>query len=179
MAVRLGFVHVKALNRQRAKCIAEYRKNGAFSSVEDFKRRTSFTQIEMQVLAEAEAFHMLLGHRYHAHWAVAGVQESKPLFDAIDQAQPSDALKTQAPSLEKDIVADVKATNISLRPHIMSLLRRERLFSECKKQNIVWPKTQSLFRQVLLTGKLLLIKGRVETEGAVVHVVAGQIIDCS
>ena len=44
---------------------------------------------------------------------------------------------------------------------------------------IVWPKTQTLFRKALLTAKLLLIKGRLETEGSVIHIVAGQLIDFS
>ncbi len=44
---------------------------------------------------------------------------------------------------------------------------------------IVWSRTQALFRKALLAGKLLLIKGNVETEGSVVHVVAGQILDYS
>ena len=44
---------------------------------------------------------------------------------------------------------------------------------------IVWSRTQEQFRQVLLTSKLLLVKGRLETKDSVVHVVAGQLIDYS
>ncbi|MGQ9425530.1 error-prone DNA polymerase [Gilvimarinus sp. F26214L] len=42
---------------------------------------------------------------------------------------------------------------------------------------IVWREQQRRFRQAVLTGQLLMIKGVVEREGSVVHVVAGEIID--
>ena len=44
---------------------------------------------------------------------------------------------------------------------------------------IVWKKTQETFRQALLTSKLLLIKGRLETKSSVIHIVAGQLLDYS
>ncbi|MFT5083635.1 MAG: error-prone DNA polymerase [Lentisphaeria bacterium] len=44
---------------------------------------------------------------------------------------------------------------------------------------IVWATTQTTFRRQLLHAKLLLVKGRIETKNEVVHVVAGQLLDCS
>ena len=44
---------------------------------------------------------------------------------------------------------------------------------------IVWKQTQAHFRKQLLTGRLLMIKGTVETNHDVVHVVAGALIDLS
>ncbi len=44
---------------------------------------------------------------------------------------------------------------------------------------IVWKQLQERCRQTLLTGKLLLIKGTVESDESVIHVIAGDIIDCS
>ncbi len=44
---------------------------------------------------------------------------------------------------------------------------------------IVWKATQELFRQELLTGKLLVINGRLETEQSVIHIIAGRILDYS
>ncbi|VUD68083.1 Error-prone DNA polymerase [Thalassocella blandensis] len=44
---------------------------------------------------------------------------------------------------------------------------------------IVWKSTQKLFRQALLTGSLLIVKGRLETQGSVVHVIAGRLLDYS
>ena len=42
---------------------------------------------------------------------------------------------------------------------------------------IVWKRTQDLYREALLTSKLLLIKGRLEISNNVHHVIAGQLID--
>ncbi len=44
---------------------------------------------------------------------------------------------------------------------------------------IVWRDLQERFRQPLLTGKLLMVKGILERKGAVTHVIAGEIIDQS
>ncbi len=44
---------------------------------------------------------------------------------------------------------------------------------------IVWKSTQELFRQALLTGSLLVIKGRLEKQESVVHVIAGRLLDYS
>lgn len=221
-AVRLGFLYVKSLDNQKAKNISIWRANEAFGSLEDLKERTKLTANDMQILASAEALHSLLGNRYQSRWAVSGVEVSKPLFDDLERDLQPDAIKTRPPTLEQDIVADVKATRVSLRPHIMSLLRKEKPFSYCKTYRelseirnggfvqvaglvtgrqrpgtakgtvfltledetgninvIVWSNTQNLFRKVLLTAKLLLVKGRLETEGNVIHIVAGQMLDYS
>ena len=42
---------------------------------------------------------------------------------------------------------------------------------------VVWKSTQSTFRQALMTGQLLLIKGTVETRDNVTHVIAGAVFD--
>ena len=42
---------------------------------------------------------------------------------------------------------------------------------------VVWKRTQQTFRQALMTGQLLLIKGVVETKSNVTHVIAGAIFD--
>jgi error-prone DNA polymerase len=44
---------------------------------------------------------------------------------------------------------------------------------------VVWENLQQRYREALLKAKLLLVKGVVETDQAVVHVIAGKLIDCS
>lgn len=44
---------------------------------------------------------------------------------------------------------------------------------------VVWPSTQERCRQALLTAKLLLVKGRLETKDNVTHIIAGQMFDYS
>jgi len=44
---------------------------------------------------------------------------------------------------------------------------------------VVWKSTQDAFRQALLTAKLLVVKGRLETKDHVSHIIAGRLIDYS
>jgi error-prone DNA polymerase len=44
---------------------------------------------------------------------------------------------------------------------------------------IVWKDLQQRFRQALLSSKLLLVKGIMECKNEVIHVIAGELIDCS
>ena len=44
---------------------------------------------------------------------------------------------------------------------------------------IVWKDRQQQYREVLLKSKLLLVKGIVEKNASVIHIIAGQLVDCS
>ena len=44
---------------------------------------------------------------------------------------------------------------------------------------VVWKQTQQHFRQALMSAKLLLVKGTLETKDNVIHIVAGALIDYS
>ncbi|MCL4104340.1 UNVERIFIED_CONTAM: hypothetical protein GTU68_047302 [Idotea baltica] len=44
---------------------------------------------------------------------------------------------------------------------------------------VVWKQTQQHFRQALMAGKLLLVKGTLETKDNVIHIVAGALLDYS
>ena len=44
---------------------------------------------------------------------------------------------------------------------------------------VVWQSVQKTCRQALLKAQLLMVKGVVETDGAVVHVIAQELTDCS
>ena len=44
---------------------------------------------------------------------------------------------------------------------------------------IIWKNTLEQFRQAILESRLLLIKGKIERENSVVHIIAGHIKDIS
>ncbi len=44
---------------------------------------------------------------------------------------------------------------------------------------VIWRNVQQRYREALLKSKLLMVKGVVETDDAVVHVIAGELVDCS
>jgi error-prone DNA polymerase len=120
----------------------------------------------------------------------------------------------------EEVLADYRATGITLRAHPMSLLRGHPPFDRCKRYAdlatmgnnrlvriaglvtcrqrpgsasgvlfltledetgnsniVVWESTQQRFRKALMSGKLLLVKGTVETKDNVTHVIAGALYD--
>lgn len=44
---------------------------------------------------------------------------------------------------------------------------------------VIWKRTQDHFREALLGAQLMLVKGRVETDGEVIHIIAGALFDYS
>ena len=44
---------------------------------------------------------------------------------------------------------------------------------------VIWKSVQHKFRQALLKAQLLLVKGIIESDGAVIHVIAQELVDCS
>lgn len=44
---------------------------------------------------------------------------------------------------------------------------------------VIWKTVQQRYRQALLKAQLLMVKGVIETDGAVIHVIAQELIDCS
>ena len=101
--LRLGFLHVKSLDTQKAKTISIWRAGRAFTSIKDLISRSELSDADMQILASADALHALIGNRYQARWAVSGVEASKPLFEALDKSASTDKLKTNSTSLVSDI----------------------------------------------------------------------------
>jgi error-prone DNA polymerase len=150
--------------------------------------------------------------------AMKSPKANNPLHQS--QENSDDGVFLPEPSLFSEIAADYSATGLSLRPHILSLLREEAPYSGCTpaaelgklsmgrfvrvaglvtgRQRpgtakgtvfvtledetgninlVVWSKVQQNFRSELMTAKLLLVKGRVETEQSVTHVIAGSLED--
>lgn len=146
----------------------------------------------------------------------------EPRFSDDVPDQGDDGVVLAAPEFFSEITSDYASTGLSLRPHLMSIMRERKPFSDCTaaaqlgaissgrfvrvaglvtgRQRpgtakgtvfltledetgninvVVWAKVQENFRKQLMTAKLLLIKGRVETEQGVTHVIAGSLEDCS
>lgn len=147
-------------------------------------------------------------------------KEQRAVSGALSFAD--DGVVLPAPELFSEITSDYSATGLSLRPHLMSLLRADSPYNRCTPASalgeissgrfvriaglvtgrqrpgtakgtvfltledetgninvVVWAKVLESFRKELMTAKLLLIKGRVETEQSVTHVIAGSLEDCS
>jgi error-prone DNA polymerase len=151
------------------------------------------------------------------------LEQPKPLL-RDEQAQTAsyfdDEVQLPQPAVAEEVLADYRATGLTLRAHPMSLLRDRYPFSRCKRHTdlaamgnkrfvriaglvtcrqrpgsasgvlfltledetgnsniVVWKRTQQHFRQALMSGQLLLVKGVVETKDNVIHVIAGALYD--
>ncbi len=220
-ALRLGLRLIKGLGEESARQIVTARRSRSFVDAQDLARRTGLTRQELEFLARAGALAQLSGHRYQAHWDVAGIEQPVELQQVAESDTPYQTqVSLPAPREADEVLRDYRYLSLSLRSHPLALLRkhpalerssraldlpdfrhgqmvqisglvtgRQRpgtasgvlfltLEDETGNNNvIIWRTLLERFRTALLGGQLLTIKGTVEREGEVIHVVAGYVID--
>jgi len=122
-AVRLGLSRVTGLAEDEGQRIMAARAQAPFASVEDLARRAELDAQAMHCLAGSDALSGLAGHRRDAIWAVAGIDtRATPLLKStrtIEDAVP----EFEAPDLADAVLADYRATGLSLKSHPLALLR--------------------------------------------------------
>ncbi len=119
-AIRLGLRLVSGLPDDAAARIVAARTQRPFLDVADLCRRAGLDARPRQALAEADALRGLAGHRNAARWAIAGIEQRRPLLPG----SPVEAdVALPAPGAGEEILADYRATGLSLGPHPMALLR--------------------------------------------------------
>jgi error-prone DNA polymerase len=121
-AMRIGLRQIKGLSETAGKKVACLRKEGAFSSIQQLLERASLNRRDLSALAAAGALKSLDGHRHKARWAVAGVEEPRPLLSALERYEAVPMLRK--PTEGQNIVADFKSLGLSLERHPMALLRQ-------------------------------------------------------
>ena len=226
-ALRLGLRLIKGLSEEDGLAIADQQP---FKDAEDLRRRASLNREGLKFLARAGALEPLSGHRYQAHWDVAGVgafsrgaRGGTPL-SAQEVAELRGDFATRialpGPKEAENVLHDYRYLGLTLRSHPLQLLRpqlasfrtarelegyrhgqfvevaglvtgRQRpgtatgvLFVTLEDETgnvnlVVWSTVLERFRAALLQGRLLRVKGVVERESKVIHVVAGRIEDAS
>ncbi|MDO4682936.1 MAG: error-prone DNA polymerase [Lautropia sp.] len=122
-AIRLGLRQIRGMGREAAERIVRSRGERPFGSVADLCHRAGLSRHEAACLAEAGALRALSAHRHEARWAVAGVEEPSPLWDA---PPPEDTMALPCPSVADELLADYRMMGLTLGRHPVALLR-ERL----------------------------------------------------
>ncbi|MBK6736805.1 MAG: error-prone DNA polymerase [Haliea sp.] len=221
--LRLGMRLVKGLSREGAQRVVEARRRQPFRQVSNLRLWASLDKRDMEALADADALQSLSGHRHQSQWQIMALESPKPLL-RDEQYQSGhyfdDGVQLPAPQVAEEVLADYRATGLTLRAHPMSLLRDRYPFNRCKRHAdlaalgnkrfvriaglvtcrqrpgsasgvlfltledetgssniVVWQNTQQHFRQALMSGHLLLVKGIVENKDNVIHVIAGALYD--
>ncbi len=138
--VRLGFCVVNGLRKEHGERLLQERGQTAFVSLEDFKRRVSFTKEELRTLAELGALNCFAEHRRAAMWRVEETAP-EPLFAVVagvgDPGRPAATLLTTGVrdpgyntpllpmTMPERVKADYDAMNLTTGPHPMKLLREQ------------------------------------------------------
>jgi error-prone DNA polymerase len=124
MPVRLGFSRISGFAEESAHRLIAARAEAAFTSPEDLARRARLDAHQLSLLAQADALKALSGHRHQAAWAVAGVDtRATPLLRATRTHEA--AAQLPLPSMADTVLADYRATGLSLQQHPVALLREQ------------------------------------------------------
>jgi error-prone DNA polymerase len=118
--LRLGLGRVRGLSRDGADRLVAARADGAFRNVGELARRAGLGRRDLAALAAGGALAGLAGHRHRAAWQVLGIESPLPLA-AGERAEGIPLLR--APSEGEGIVADYRATGLTLARHPLALLR--------------------------------------------------------
>jgi error-prone DNA polymerase len=127
IALRLGLKYARGLREPAGQALVRERSLAPFASVQDLARRVpELRKDELTTLAEIGALNALSsnGHRRDALWQVErAVRWSGPLLDElpeIDRGSPLAAM-----TYEERLVADFRATGMTVGPHPMQYRRAE------------------------------------------------------
>ncbi len=123
-AVRLGFNRISGFEQDAAIRLIAARAAAPFASPEDLSRRAQLDAHQLALLAQADALLPLTGHRHQAAWAVAGIDtRATPLLQRTRTFEA--AAELPAPDAATTVLADYRATGLSLAQHPLALLRTQ------------------------------------------------------
>ena len=122
---------MRGFNQDAARRIAEARAAQAFADVADLAERAGLDSREREVLADAGALRGLAGHRHRARWAVAGVEEARPLLTAATQPREQQ-VPLPLPTAGEDLFADYATLGTTLGRHPMARLRAQLRARRCR-----------------------------------------------
>ncbi len=122
--VRLGLSRIRGFREDAAQRLVAARHEAPFASPEDLARRAQLDAHQLELLAQADALKAITGHRHQAAWAVAGVDtRATPMLKATRTFEA--AAQLPAPAAADTVLADYRATGLSLVAHPLALLRSQ------------------------------------------------------
>ena len=134
--VRLGLRLVKGLSRNGAQRLVEARAREPFRQISQLRQRAQLDKRDLEALADADALASLSGNRHQSQWQVMALEQPRPLLQE-EQQQPAsyfnDGIQLPAPAVAEEVLADYRATGLTLRAHPLSLLREQYPFNRCKR----------------------------------------------
>ena len=134
--LRLGLRLVKGLSSEGARRIVEARQRSPFRQVSNLRQRAGLDKRDMEALADADALASLSGNRHQSQWQILALEQARPRLKD-EQHDPGcdfdDGVQLPVPTVAEEVLADHRATGLTLRAHPMSLLRDRPPFNRCKR----------------------------------------------
>ncbi|MEM9657812.1 MAG: OB-fold nucleic acid binding domain-containing protein, partial [Planctomycetota bacterium] len=126
-AMRLGFRLLSGMSESAAERIVEARRQGPFSSVDQFTQRTQLGRGVVERLAEADAFASLNLDRRAALWEALDQQPSVERLPLFQSQVVADDPPAALPLLtdRQQVFADYRTAGLSLRAHPLSFHREQ------------------------------------------------------
>ncbi|MEZ5556502.1 error-prone DNA polymerase [Haliea sp.] len=135
-AIRLGLRLVKGLRHDAAQRVMEARRQAPFQQVSQLRLRAALARGDMEALADADALASLSGNRHQSQWQIMALEQPRPLLQE-EQRQPgtwfNDGVQLAAPGVAEEVLADYRATGLTLRAHPLALLRQQPPFDRCSR----------------------------------------------
>ncbi len=130
-ALRMGLCMLRGFREEDALGIERARTLRPFADVADLCERAGLDARARGLLADAGALRGLAGHRHRARWAVAGVEERRPLLGADTQPREGQ-ITLPLPTAGEDLHADYALLGTTLGQHPLSLLRAQLRARRCR-----------------------------------------------
>ncbi len=123
-SIRLGFLVVRGLRREKVLAMLEHRARKPFSSLDDFTARAGLGREELRTLAEIGALNSFAPHRRAAMWAVERMRRENDLLTGHDEGDDEGSPAPLRPmDVRERTGADYANLNLTTGPHPMTLLR--------------------------------------------------------
>lgn len=119
-AIRLGLRRVKGLSESAAISLLLYRPAQGYQHLRELEKIPGLHKGDMEALATADALKTIAGHRFQARWQAAAVH---PQNDLLSDAFDDDHTALDAPDDYENLVEDQDSVGLSLRTHLVKLLR--------------------------------------------------------
>jgi len=117
-SIRLGFRLMQGINNSHVQQMAKTRRERSFTSMQDFRQRSSFDRDELRILAKAGALNPLAEHRRDALWSIENEFYQGELFLETPSTSPLNPMQP----VER-LEADFDTMRLTTGPHPMAYIR--------------------------------------------------------
>ncbi|MCL4109899.1 UNVERIFIED_CONTAM: hypothetical protein GTU68_003267 [Idotea baltica] len=119
--IRLGLRLIAGLKEADCRVIEAQQAVARFTSLDDFARRTGFSNSVLSTLAQADVFNSIGMNRRQAFWQALPTQKSLPMFDDLPTQPAPETLPTMTP--REEVISDYQTAGLTLRDHPISFIR--------------------------------------------------------